>query len=210
MNKYNKTQKHFLNYLVRYKRNSALLPFSEIFYSYIEKNYKEIEIELIKNEIIFYKKEVKKNILLDSIRNSKFDKKFYNYVDEIMSLVYLIIILKDEKSIVYYGEENELKNKYRIKDSSKKVFKTKLDLKIEKELNRSFLISPNLKELINDEFRTLEQKSLLLTQKALYISIFFSFLSLGLNWCTSTSVTKIEFNKPEQLKEISTTTIYLK
>lgn len=127
-----------------------------------------------------------------------------------MSLVYLIIILKDEKSIVYYGEENELKNKYRIKDSSKKVFKTKLDLKIEKELNRSFLISPNLKELINDEFRTLEQKSLLLTQKALYISIFFSFLSLGLNWCTSTSVTKIEFNKPEQLKEISTTTIYLK
>lgn len=60
MNKYNKTQKRFLNYLVRYKRNSALLPFSEIFYSYIEKNYKEIEIELIKNEIIFYKKEVKK------------------------------------------------------------------------------------------------------------------------------------------------------
>jgi|GEM_PF-5521486 len=200
MEKYNKAQKSFLNYLIKYKRNSVVLPFSDIFYSYIKKNYHEVEIELVKGKIIFYKKDEKCN--LNSI--------IYTYIDEIMSLFYLILILRDEKSIVYYGKKEELKNTFKVKNKTNKLFEINFNNKIEEDLNKNFLINPNLKELINSNFKTLEQKSLFWTKWALYFSIFFSGVGIIVNLYTSTSVTKIEFNKPEQLKEISTTIRHLK
>lgn len=165
----------------------------------------------------FFKKE---KVFISPTRLEIVTGDFFKTRRELIELFYLIKILREEKVLFFITTNKEYSKEFYFNTTTDEILENKDFLRINLDTDEIELICNNLYsdyyitsklfELVENDFETLEKKSLLLTRRALYISIFFSFLSLGLNWCTSTSVTKIEFNKPEQLKEISTTTIYLK
>lgn len=196
---YSKGQKNFLSFLLNYKKNEIELCFSEVLYEYILKFYKGIIIELENNIINFYKL---KNY--DTELNASEMKRFQ---EEIVSILYLIYELYSKKDLIFYGEVKEIKNKYLdLIEEDRFLFKMKLDFfrKIKSSILKNYIISSELKELEERDFKSIEEKNLNFTKWALVISIIATFAGICSEWCIATKVTTvIEFAKPEQLKNAS-------
>ena len=200
---YSKEQKNFLNFLLNYKKNEIELCFSEVLYEYILKFYKGIIIEFENNIINFYKL---KNY--DIELNTSEIKRFQ---EEIVSILYLIYELYSKKNLIFYGEIKEIKNKYLdLIEEDRFLFKMKLDFfrKIKSSILKNYIISSELKELEERDFNSIEEKNLNFTKWALIISIIATGIGIFSQWYIAIKVTTvIEFSKPEQLKNASSTTI---
>ena len=86
----------------------------------------------------------------------------------------------------------------------------KLDFfrKIKSSILKNYIISSELKELEERDFNSIEEKNLNFTKRALVISIIATGIGIFSQWYIAIKVTTvIEFSKPEQLKNASSTTI---
>lgn len=142
------------------------------------------------NEVKFLKKKDKQ------VKDS------YIKIDEIISLLYLLRVLKEEKYIIFYGEEDNQELK---EDNYFYAFNIDIDFSdVKRNLNQKFLIDPKLRELKSRNFNSIEQKNLNFTKCALIISIVANIFGFYWQWHVATKVnTVIEFSNFEDLKYIS-------
>lgn len=162
----------------------------------------------------------KEKIFISPTRLEVITSDFSKTRRELIELFYLIKILQEEKGLLFIPSNKEYSNEFCFNTTNKEILENKNFLKINlnssevklicNNLYSDYYITSELYELAKSGFKTLEQKSLLWTRRALYFSIFFSIIGIIVNLYTSTSTTKIEFSKPEQLEEISPTIIHLK
>lgn len=144
---------------------------------------------------------------------------------ELIEMFYLIRTLQEQKVLFFIPvEPNPLIKKpskeLYFNTSSEEILANADFLKVNltskeielicNNLGSDYYITSELYELAEMDFKTVEQKNLKYTLIALWVSIILSVAGFVFNWYITTSITKIEFNKPEQLKEISTTIIHLK
>ena len=155
------------------------------------------------NEVKFLKKKDKE------VKDS------YIKIDEIISLLYLLRVLREEKYIIFYGEEDnqELKedNQELKEDNYFYAFNIDIDFSdVKRNLNQKFLIDPKLRELKSRNFNSIEQKNLNFTKCALIISIVATIFGFYWQWYIATKVnTVIEFANFENLKYIAELIKYL-
>lgn len=206
---YSKNQKNFLNFLLKYKKSEINLSFSEVFYEYILQFYKGFIIEFDSDNINFYK--------LRSCKNKLNHDEIKIFQEEIISILYLVYELHNKKYLIFYGDTKSIKNLYlNLITEDNFLFEVQLDFlkNIEEDILKSYIVSSELKELATRDFNSIEQQNLNFTRYALIVSIAVSAVSLGATifgfywqWHIATKVnTVIEFAKPEQLQNASSTT----
>lgn len=190
MAEYNEIQKSFIKYLLKYKKKAIEIKISNVVYKFLEENYPEFKINIMDNEVKFLKKKDKQ------VKDS------YIKIDEIISLLYLLRVLKEEKYIIFYGEEDNQELK---EDNYFYAFNIDIDFSdVKRNLNQKFLIDPKLRELKSRNFNSIEQKNLNFTKCALIISIVANIFGFYWQWHVATKVnTVIEFSNFEDLKYIS-------
>ena len=197
---FNKIQKKIIKDIIEFKPKGTEILFKELFEVIIYKNFKEFGI-IIKKDSVYIKS---KKIIEDK---SKVYELFF--LIENLNKCNIFRFIKTEKNTQEYIKDY----KYGIRDMED-VIKINLESSVIElvydNLYSDYYTTSELHELVEMNFRTVEQKNLQYTLIALLVSIFLSFAGFGLNWYIATNVTKVEFNNPEQLKEILSTTIYLK
>lgn len=204
---FSESQKKFLKTLCLYKKDQIIFSFEDFFEEYIKKEYKEIGIQ------------IKQKKLYISQKTTTVDTDLLNkYIDEVVSLLYLIFQLEERKNIFFYEKGNpdviiiDYLEDYFIIDIELFFLESVIEL-----LQAKYLLTPSLLELVNRNFLTLEQENIRITRKTLYwnivaiiITLLVTIYGIFLDEKNLKQNTIIEFANPEQLKEISTTTIYLK
>lgn len=203
---YSKNQKKFLKFLLNYKRNEINISFSEVLYEYILNFYKKFIIQIDNDIINFYKiKNNQKKLNPDETKE---------FQEEVVSILYLVYELYDQKHLIFYGDKKDIKNIY-IDLISEDNFLFEIQLDFLKNVNnnifKNYIISSELKELGDRKFNSIEQKNLNFTKWALIISIMATIFSalatiFGFywQWRIATKVnTVIEFANFEDLKYIA-------
>ncbi|MBM6876343.1 hypothetical protein, partial [Fusobacterium mortiferum] len=101
---YSKNQKKFLEFLLNYKRNEINISFSEVLYEYILNFYKKFIIQIDNDIINFYKiKNNQKKLNPDETKE---------FQEEVVSILYLVYELYDQKHLIFYGDKKDIKNIY--------------------------------------------------------------------------------------------------
>lgn len=200
---YSKNQKNFLNFLLKYKKSEINLSFSEVFYEYILQFYKGFIIEFDNDNINFYK--------LRSYKNKLNHDEIKIFQEEIVSILYLVYELYNKKYLIFYGNPKSIKNTYlNLINEDNFLFEVQLDFfkNIKDNVLKNYIVSSELKELRDRGYKSVEEKNLKYTLIALWISIVISVIGFYVDWNIATKVnTVVEFAKPEQLQNASSTVI---
>ncbi len=200
---YSKNQKNFLNFLLKYKKNEINLSFSEVLYEYILQFHKGFIIEFDDDNINCYK--------LKSYNNKLTSDEVKLFQEEIVSILYLVYELHNKKHLIFYGSSKNIKNTYlKLIDEDNSLFEVQLDFfkNIKENVLKNYIVSSELKELKDRGYKSVEEKNLKYTLITLWISIVISVVGFFVDWNIATKVnTVIEFAKPEQLQNASSTVI---
>lgn len=194
---FNKIQQKIINDIVNFKPMGVETLFKELLENILNKNFKNFGI-IIKKDSIY----------ISSIEIINDKKKVYElfFLIEFLIKKHLFKFIKTGKNIEDYGK-NYKYNIYSEENLIKISFNSSIIKLIYYNLYSDFYISSELKEIRDRGYKSVEEKNLKYTLIALWISIIISVVGFYVDWNIATKVnTVIEFAKPEQLQNASSTT----
>lgn len=195
---FNKIQQKIINDIVNFKPMGVETLFKELLENILNKNFKNFGI-IIKKDSIY----------ISSIEIINDKKKVYElfFLIEFLIKKHLFKFIKTGKNIEDYGK-NYKYNIYSEENLIKISFNSSIIKLIYYNLYSDFYISSELKEIRDRGYKSVEEKNLKYTLIALWISIIISVVGFYVDWNIATKVnTVIEFAKPEQLQNASSTVI---
>lgn len=195
---FNKVQQKMITDMINFEATGIENSFKDLLENILEKNFNKFGIEIKKDEVYISSK----NVIEDK-------NKIYElfFLIEILIKNHLFRFIKTGKNIETY-EQSYTYNIYNKDDLIKINFNNSIIRLIYYNLYSDYYITSNLKEIKKMKFKSIEEKNLRNTLIALWTSIIISGISFAVDWVIANKVTTvIEFAKPEQLQNASSTTI---